>query len=269
MSRHNFNSFVTRSLLGLAALVGATGFSAAAPGSAFALPVLQVYVEGGTYDSTTDTWTLTSAGTGSGGTVRVWVIGNTTGSGSKGAISDVNMVISYDSQSPAPTATLDGSTTGGFGGVTDPSTAADGTYVQTVTDGSSPTFSDGTALPAHGVFGSGRDWQEFALGNFTLSDSSIGDFSLVFPTSLEANAGQINVYDVSFSGYNGPFHFDVYGTTGSGTNKEKHWAAPFSHDADATFTNVPEINTGSDAQSALTLLLGALAVFLTPRRRRR
>jgi hypothetical protein len=262
------HSLIRRSFLGLAAFVALASLSAAAPGSAFALPVLQVYIEGGTYDNTTDTWTLDTAGTGSGGTARVWVIGNVSGEGGKGAISDVNMVISYDAQIGTPGVTLSGSTTGGYGGVTDPSTAADGSHVQTVSDGSSPTFSDGSDLPSHGVFGSGREWQQFALGDFTLSDSAIGDFAVNFPSTLSANAGQINVYDISFSGYNGPFHFDVYGDTGVGTRREKHWAAPFSHDGEATFTQVPEISGGADATSALTLLFGALALVLTPRRRR-
>ena len=244
---------------------------AIAPSSAKAVPVLQLYVEGATYDSGTDTWVLDTSGSGSGGTARVWVIGNVDGDGGKGAISDVNLIVSYDEQPSSPNIALTPSTTGGLGGYTDPSTpTGTGTYVQTVSDGSSPTLGDGSSLPAHGVFGEGTEWQQFALGDFTLTDSPISDIIDSFPGgTLDPNAGQINVYEVSFSGYSGPFHFDAYGTTGEGTDKEHVWAAPFSHDGETTFTDVPELSGDRAGAGGLALAIGGALLLGAPGRRRR
>jgi hypothetical protein len=247
---------------------------AVAPSTALAVPVLQIYVEGATYDSTTDTWALDTTGTDSGGTARVWVIGNVDGDGGRGAISDTTLIVSYDSQPGTPTIDLTSSTTGGLGGFTDPSVATDAVHLQTATDGSLPTFEDGDSLPPHGVFGPGRDWQTFGLGDLTLTDSPIGDIIDNFPVpGLDPEgAGQINVYEVSFSGYSGPFHFDVTGVTGEGTRRERTWAAPFSHDGEAHFTappnEVPELSGGATGASGLALLIGSALMLGAPRRKR-
>lgn len=268
-------SYAVRNLLRSTHRLAALGLLgcllAAAPSTALAVPVLQMYVEGATYDATTDTWSATTTGTGSGGTARIWVVGNVDGDGGKGAISDVTLVVSYDQAETSPAIELTPSTTGDAYGFTDPSTpTGTGTYIQTVSDGSSPTFADGSSLAPHGVFGDGREWQEFALGDFTLTDSPIADIIYDFPpSSLDPNAGQINVYEVSFSGHNGPFHFDVYGTTGEGSNKEHHWAAPFSHDGEAHFTQVPELEGGATAANGLALLIGSAFVIGAPLRKRR
>lgn len=261
-------SAVTRNATHLFGAMGAAiALWGVAPNTALAVPVLQVYVEGATYDSTTETWSLDTTGTDSGGTVRVWVIGNVDGDGGQGEISDVTMLISYDQQSTSPAITLTGSTTGGLGGFTDSSVAADGTHIETVTDGSTPTFDNGDQFPAHGVFGAGREWQSFALGDMSLTDSPIGDIIDTFPSSeLDANAGQINVYEVSFSGEGGSFHFDVYGTTDDG---ERHWAAPFSHDGEAHFNDVPELSGGRTGATGLALLLGCALLLGAPLRKRR
>ena len=71
-------------------------------------------------------------------------------------------------------------------------------------------------LPSHGVYGSGFEWQEFALGNFTKTDSPIADFIYEFPTSFDANAGQINVYDLLITGPITDVHFDTYGRIDAG-----------------------------------------------------
>lgn len=192
---------------------------AASAGTALAEPMLQLYLEGATYDTESETWVITNGE----GPARLWVIGNT--STPKGSIEGVKLAIAY-AANQTPTFTFTGSTTGGYGGFTDPSTAEAPTYLQTVTDGSSPLLSDGTSLPTHGIFGPGTAWQEFSLGNFTLTDSPIADFIGSFP-SPTSKMGQINVYDITIEGAS-VVHFDAYNHFEGETLAR---FAPFSHDS--------------------------------------
>src|SRR5688572_501687 len=171
---------------------------------ALAVPILQLYVEGADYDAATETWTLTGADT-----IRLWTIGNVDGPGSKGTIEDVKLSIAYDAGA-LPTFSLTPTTTGGYGGFTDPSTADAPTLIQTRTDGSVPLLGDGSPLPSHGEYGSQTWWQEFMLGDFTQTDSPVADFIDAFPTAEYTDAGQINVYEIGVSGYTGTIHFDLY-----------------------------------------------------------
>ena len=122
---------------------------------ASAVPELQLYIEGATYDATTETW---EADISSSGTLRLWTIGNVSGPGSHGALYDVKLAIAYQ-HGDTPTFVLTSSTTGGLGGFFDPSTPGAATYIQTVTDGSAPLLGDGSVLPNHGEYGAGTDWQ--------------------------------------------------------------------------------------------------------------
>jgi len=220
--------------IAFALIIGMTG------GVSWAIPELQIYIEGATYDSSTETWVATDAS----GTLRVWVIGNTDGPGSHGDISDVRLAVAYNSDDAPVSLNITGSTTGGLGGFDDPSTPANPTLIQTVTDGSVPQLSDGSDLPSHGIYGAGVDWQEFALGDFTLADSPIADFITDFPTSgLHDDSAQINVYTVDVSGADW-LHFDVYNSTQSPVRAV---FAPFSHDGegggDGEVPPVPEPGT--------------------------
>ncbi len=225
------------------------GFGAS---QAHAIPILQLYVEGGTYNSTTETWELSPAGSSNGEPFRLWAIGNVSGPGSKGTIYDVKLSAVYDSSvgpisiSLTPT-TADGD--GNYLGFNDPSAPLNtGGWIQTVSDGSTPLLGDGSSLASHGEYGSGRTWQEFGLGDFSLSDSQIGDFINSFPTPGGYGA-QINVYEVRVTGDFGehPFtiHFDLYDHYVSGSHS-KFVFAPFSHDGggdggvDVDVTIVPE-----------------------------
>jgi hypothetical protein len=200
-------------------------------------PVLQLYIEGATYDSTSQTWVVTPK---VGDTFTLWVIGNTTGGGGKDPISDVHLSAVYDSVL-TPTVTLTPTTTGGFGGFTDPSTPGAPNLIQTVS-GVAPTLSDGHKLGSHGEYGTGRTFQEFGLGDFTLSDSPLGDFQTSLPSPSSTNVAQINAYTVSVTGIpvGDTIHFDAYGTTDKGGRHEASVFAPFSHDAEATISSTPE-----------------------------
>ena len=200
-----------------------------------AIPNLQLYIEGATYDAGTETWVATG-----GDTVRLWCIGAV---GEVGNILDVRLAVAYVPENGAVTVNLTPTQAGGTGsysGVNDPSTPSAATYLRTVTDGSLPQLTDGSSLPAHGIYNqAGVEWQEFALGNFTLADSNIGDFISDFPTELN-KTGQINVYEVAVSGV-GEVHFELYDTV-EGSNHAIF--APFSHDAGGGDTPpVPEPGT--------------------------
>ena len=152
-----------------------------------AVNILQLYIEGATYDTESETWVASG-----GDTFRIWAIGNVDGDGGKGTIEDVKLSIAYAS-GDTPTISLTSSTTGGFGGFTDPSTPSDPVFSQTVTDGSSPLLGDGSPLPTHDIYGTGTDWTEYYLGDFNLTDSPGGDFSNSLPTPVGAGGFQINV----------------------------------------------------------------------------
>ena len=183
---------------------------------AFAEPALQLYLEGATYNSATETWIAS----GDLGSLRLWVI-------AQSPVHDVKLAVAYAS-TETPTIGLTGSTTGGHGGFTDPSVAPAASYTQTGAPGSIPTLGDGSALEKHGIYGTEtmNAWQEFNLGDFTLLDSPIADFMSTFPPP-GSKMGQINVYEVTVADAT-MVHFDAYNHYAGATSGK---FAPFSHDA--------------------------------------
>jgi hypothetical protein len=240
-----------------------------------AVPVLQLYVEGATYDTDHESWVFDAV---VGEAFTLWVIGNTQAS-NDGVISDVKLSAVY----PDPIANDGGSLNisltptnnpGGFGGFTDPSTpTAPGAPEIISEDGENgPVMSNGQALAPHGVYIAGNEWQQFHLGDMDLMDSPIADFISSFPGTSNL-MGQINAYEVlvttNDTSVEGPFdiHFDAYDGIMAG-NHMKAKFAPFSHDA-GTGINEPDPDPPTSVNEPATLGLALVFAGLVAVRRQR
>src|SRR5690606_3609302 len=121
----------------LSGVAFATIFCHAVPATVVAAPILQLYVEGATYDSESESWVYTARGSSGGDPFRLWAIGNVSGPGGKGTIYDVRLAAAYDESYDHIEISLSPVTTGGYGGFTDPSIPFEtGAWIQTNTDGS-------------------------------------------------------------------------------------------------------------------------------------
>ncbi len=199
-----------------------------------ASPILQLYLEGGTYNFASESWEAS-------GTLTLWAI-------AAEPVYDVRLAIAYDSAFD-PLITL----TPTSAGTPDPAA------LQTVADGSTPLLGGGAPLPSHGMYGDGTTWQEFALGDMLGTDDPIGDFIGDFPTEFP-HLGQINRYEIGVVGDFSSLHFDLYDHVFAG-NHALYVKAPFSHDADGFPPVVPEPATW------MLFSLGAMSALWLRRRR--
>lgn len=216
----------------------------AAP-AALALPTLQIYIDGATYDPATETWITEDS------SFELWVIGNVDGPGGAGAIENVALSAAFVT-GEAGSITLTSTTTSV---VTDPSTPGAPFFNGTSADGAIPELNDGSSLASHGIYGAGVSFFEWELGDLTLTDSPTGDFINSFPGVLFPDTGQINVYSVDVTGFVSGIHFDVYNTVAGETHSS---FGPFSHDAGV----VPEPG------ATLLFGVGCLVAGIASQRRR-
>lgn len=245
------------------AFVGMVVWALIAIPSAQATSVLQLYVEGATYDNKSESWVA------EGDEFRLWTIGNVAGPGGKGTIEDVRLSVAYDDMFGQLQINLAPTTTDGFGGFTDPSTPIDPSFLQFEPDAADavPIFGNGMEMPTHEAFGPGISWQEFSLGDFDLTDSPVGDFITSLPSALDhPDSGQINVYTVTVLAEDGNtasdeavLHFDLYNHVAS-ANHVFFKFAPFSHDA-TVHVPVP-----SAAWAGLSLFFSLAVVGIVRRR---
>lgn len=202
------------------------------PATARAIPVLQIYVEGSTYDGGSETWVFAGSGT-----TRLWVIGNVRGPGGAGAILDVSLVVAYP-EAETGSVTFTPTTASLLPDLSIPSLPV----LDLAGIDSSPPY-DGRPLPSHGVYGPGTAWFRYRLGSFDRTDSPTGDFISSYPSVLYAGTGEIKAYAVSLAGFSA-VHFDAYGRLPGGTGKrvrDRSVFAPFSHDAEIHDLSEPDL----------------------------
>ncbi len=180
--------------------LAAAAFVLVASSGARAIPSLQVYVPGGTYDVTTETWTTTSS------SFTVWVVASEPMTG-------VTLAASIGNAAPS-SGSLD---------------IGAATY-----SGSDFTSGHHPLLPDHGIFPT--NWVEHSVGDMTtMSSNSITDFndSYVEGVTPLSSSGQVMMFNIEVTGFE-QVHFDAFGYNSRGQFRK----APFSHDAGGT--PVPE-----------------------------
>ena len=201
--------------------------------SAHAIPHLQLFIEGSTWDASLESWVVSS------NHFKLWVIGDVS---SDGAIYDVKLSAALYGASGSISITP--STTGLL---TDPSlpilpTDEGGDTLKWMSGSIdySPSF---TPVLHHDEFANADAYQFWRIGDMTLMDSPIGDFQGGWPGTFP-DTGQINVYDVDVTGWD-KVHFDAFdhtvSTNPSGNEQTKWWFVPPSHDA--TGNVIPEPGT--------------------------
>ena len=196
----------------------------AAP-AVFSFPVLQLYVDGGTYDAATETWVTAAS------TFDLYVIGNA-------VMSDVMVSMALDlDQSVDPNGSVSVNVQGTKYGVTDYSSWTYG-YAPLSND---PSSWDGgnDDLQTHGVYPA---WfSQFNAGDFDLV-GAIGDVqppstwnpTMGYLPAGNPHLGEFRKFTISLAGAGGVgVHFDAFTLNPDGTIDK---FAPFSHDAEA----VPE-----------------------------
>lgn len=231
---------------------------------AMAIPTLQVYIEGASYEAESETW-LTSNGD-----FTLWVVGSFNVGES---ILDVRLSAAYAhgdmgtivfTPTAANNATF-GTTDTNEGFVPSLQYVADGTApVDLDGDGDidvTPVQSDGTNLPNHGAFGSGTDWKQWQLGDMlNATETYIADFQAPFAPGdpMSSHQGQILAYNVSVSGFSAGITFDAFNHVEPARMSGSVFA-PFSHNAGV----IPE-------PTSMTLLgLGLTGWAIAFRRRRK
>lgn len=190
--------------------------------ASFAVPNIQLYIPGATFDTSTDTWVF-----GGTGDFELWVL-----AGNLSATDIIyDLTISAALRPSANTASGYLNITPAGGGTT---TTYSGDYDATT----NPTgFQWGTPppvdpLPSHGIYPTNYIEHHVAAQTSTNSADWVDVYDM--PTGGGPTDGQIFKFNISTTyGY---VHFDAYGFTTKRNGTTKRDFAPFSHDAES----VPE-----------------------------
>ena len=198
----------------LTVFISTIAFGLLYSGVVLAIPVLQVYIEGSTYDISTETWLIWDSD------FVLQVIGRTEGLAGE-TILGVKIAFAVP--------------VGEIGSVS--VTALDGDelippYPTTPSYGI-PILGDGSSLPTHGIYPT--DYYEYDIGDFSNTEEVMNMLEPVEPG--EGQRGEIKRYQVQWSGYSA-VHIDAYNHV---YLNEKHAQAqdpkyvnnPFSHDSEA------------------------------------
>lgn len=166
-----------------------------------AVPTLQLYVEGATFDPITETWVTSHTPD-----FNLQVIG------ANQPIDDVFLAIAIP--------------VGETGTITIDTTVSPvvSTVIGPYTFGT-PVMGDGSPLPAHGIYPT--DFDTYFVGDFGLIQT-VYDMT---PGETGSALGEIKTFSVSVSGYSWA-HFDAYNHVVLNEKHVKYVFAPFSHDAE-------------------------------------
>jgi hypothetical protein len=232
-----------------------------------ATPLLQTHIEGASYIGGTDnTWVLSSQA--SGESFRLWVMGSVPYAWKVGKkIKDVRLYVAFPSSEAGLTISITPALAGGTGEYiwpTNPAIVFDDTSLpglptlgETASDGSVP---DG--LTRHYVYKRhGVTWQEYLLGDFTLSDSLRAHLKGPQLAQLKPNKAQLNAYDVTITRLEGSgtepivVHFDVTGWKGNFLRR-----APYKYDSRVEV--LPPASPNPEPASVVLLALGGACLCL-------
>ena len=258
--------------IGVAALMAAGSVS-----PALAIPKLQLYAEGATYDPVDESWEFSIS---PGESANVWAIGNVAGPGGYSPITDAKLIV-FVKELPGPdTYTLNYGTMGAGAG----EYLVDGTFAfrdripssagaipfisHDISIDGLPTLGDGGTFPPHGMHMSGfTHWLELTLGTFDTPDSEIMNFmgpvldAASYKACTDTNVAstcpaQISVINVA-AGSTGftLMHFDLIGMKGN-----DGIFSPFSHD----LTDPPRL---PEPGTLLLFAFGLLSIVFIRRRR--
>jgi hypothetical protein len=199
---------------------------------AHAIPDLQIYIPGATYDTSTETWIINSYD------YELWVIGSNVD------INDVKFAAAVPTNEEG---TIDVTWTQGILNETglvskvpgyNDSLSETATYASdqgiSFTEYGTPTMGNGKSLPGHSVFPS--SYYEYWIGDFGLTDT-VHNYIPGDEWSDEAS-GEIKKFDIHVSGYTW-VDIAAYDHYIHSKNGAKSVFTPFSHDGGA----IPEPST--------------------------